>query len=189
MQRKKRTSRIGLFLGHDFPSHDNFTSPGQIRRTKLRRGKRRRRQKQQRGREELKSESKIFLPFLQKRLFQRKPGLDRSQSCFNQRVQHFCCKDLPGTSFYRILCFAKLFPPSPDCWKCSCWKCSFLTSWWWSSSQEAEHFQQLVYENLLFNLKFNFPGLVGGAAVCYTPAVVTRAYTLLSRKDFTKMFQ
>merc|ERR1719234_234968 len=55
LKRKKRTSRIG-----------------RIRRTKLRKGKRRPRQKQQREKEELKSGSKIFLLFLQKRLFQKK---------------------------------------------------------------------------------------------------------------------
>ena len=61
-----------------------------------------------------------------------------SRSCFSRPAQLFCCKDLPGTSYW-LFCFAIAFPRSPDCWKCSCWKCSFLTSWWWSSRQETEH--------------------------------------------------
>ena len=40
----------------------------------------------------------------------------------------------------------------------------------------------------MLNFKLYFPGQAGGAAVYYTPAAATRAFTLLSRKDFTKMW-
>ena len=47
---------------------------------------------------------------------------------------------------------------------------------------------ELIFKDIVY-LKFYFPGLAGGAVVYYTPAVATQAYTLLSRKDSTKMCQ
>ena len=67
---------VALFIFTMFPRFNFIIPPGRIRRTKLRKGKRRPRQKQQREKEELKSGPKIFLLFLQKRLFQRNLGLN-----------------------------------------------------------------------------------------------------------------
>ena len=79
--------KIGALIIMVFPWF-NFLPPGQIRRTKLRKGKRRPRQKQQREKEELKSGPKIFLLFLQKRLFQRNLGLNSEPSVIISDCSH-----------------------------------------------------------------------------------------------------
>ena len=43
------------------------------------------------------------------------------------------------------------------------------------------------FQNFWGHVKLLSPGQVGGAAVYYIPVAATQVYTLLSRKDFTKM--